>query len=70
MASATPVVGSSLSAGPEVVPHVEAGLTVDRNDLGAISGAVAALMTNPRLREQFEQMAAALRWSGITCGPY
>jgi glycosyltransferase involved in cell wall biosynthesis len=53
MASATPVIASNVSAGPEVVPHGEAGFTVAPQDRGAISDAVVTLMTNSRLREQF-----------------
>ena len=50
MACGTPVLGSSLTAGPEVVPHGEAGLLVDPERTEQIAAAVLSLMRNSELR--------------------
>jgi glycosyltransferase involved in cell wall biosynthesis len=50
MASGTPVVGSLLSAGPEIVPHDIAGLLVDPRNPAQVAEAVTTLMTSQSLR--------------------
>ena len=50
MASGTPVVGSLLSAGPEIVPHNTAGLLVDPRNPAQVAEAVTTLMTSQSLR--------------------
>jgi len=72
MASGTPVLGSLLSAGPEVVPDGEAGLLANPAEPAQISAAVQYLMTNREMRVRFGEagrrialdrysLAAALR---------
>ena len=52
MASGVPVVGSTRSCGPEVVPHGRAGLLVDPSDSSAIADAIVKLVTNPELSKR------------------
>jgi glycosyltransferase involved in cell wall biosynthesis len=52
MASGTPVLGSALTAGPEVVPHGEAGLLVNPGNPAGVAEAVMRLMGDPELRER------------------
>jgi glycosyltransferase involved in cell wall biosynthesis len=50
MASGAPVLGSTLSAGPEVVPHEQAGILVDPRAHGQISDGIQRLMNDKDLR--------------------
>lgn len=52
MASGLPVLGSTLTCGPEIVPNGEAGLLVDPRDANAIALTVIRLMNDLDMREQ------------------
>jgi glycosyltransferase involved in cell wall biosynthesis len=56
MASGIPVVASKSSVGPEIVPHGEAGFTVDPESPAQIADAVITLMTNTDLRARFAEV--------------
>ena len=52
MASGTPVVGSTLTVGPEIVPDGDAGLLADPNRPEDVARAVVTLMRDPELRRR------------------
>jgi glycosyltransferase involved in cell wall biosynthesis len=67
MACGTPVLTSNVSAIPEVVG--DAALTVDPNDLGALTDGLSRLLTDVELRKQLRdrgmQRAAEFRWDRV-----
>ncbi len=60
MASGTPVVGSRLSCGPEIVPDEQAGLLADPHDPRQITRAVVTLMRDAALRRRLGEQGRAL----------
>lgn len=52
MASGVPVLGSTLTCGPEVVPHDEAGILVDPSNPPGIAQQVVRLMSDAALRRR------------------
>ncbi|GAC1318657.1 MAG: glycosyltransferase family 4 protein [Chloroflexota bacterium] len=58
LASARPVVSTAVGGVPEVVVHGETGLTVPRNDAGALADAIVRLLTD---RDLAQKLGAAGR---------